>query len=320
MEDDAKTLVEQVLDGDIDIAECDVNDFDDDAAGKLLNAGLVRPEDFSEPRAAELIIEGVLSFDTRPFEEFQPYQQLRLLAGGAVTAEEFRKRANLADYDAGDWLTLVKECPDFAAEAPWPEMRAGANASDWFELLSHRPEFADKADWERICRDGLVRDVFKLLKRQPQLYDRLLCKNELLAADSRYWVELIIRQPRFSDIYPVETLDEIDEVELLLLYRPELARRIPWEADNPPVKLVVVNASAPYYGHYDEVRELLRTALFLPDWAASERTGVVTEERETFAGIYDTRSAERMTDEFRRGAEAARLPLEIRMEALDDAQ
>ena len=39
MEDDAKTLIEQVLDGDIDIAECDVNDFDDDAAGKLPTRG-----------------------------------------------------------------------------------------------------------------------------------------------------------------------------------------------------------------------------------------------------------------------------------------
>lgn len=318
MEDDSRTLVEQVLDGDADIADCDVNDFDDDAARKLLDAGLVRPEDFSEPRSAELIIEGVLSFDTRPFEEFSPYQQLRLLAGGAVTAEEFRKRANLDDYDADDWLTLVAECPEFAALAPWEKLRAEATPREWFAALARRPDFADQADWERICRDGFVRDVFKMLKRQPQLYDRLLCKDELLEADSMYWVELIIRQPRFADIYPVETLDEVDEVELLLLYRPELARRIPWEADNPPVKLVVVNDSAPYYGHYREICDVLRTAFLFPAWAADLRADDVEGKPETFAGIFDTRSAERMAEEFRRRVEAAHLPLTVRMEELGD--
>ena len=153
---------------------------------------------------------------------------------------------------------------------------------------------------------------------QPQLYERMLCKDELLDADSAYWVELIIRQPRFADIYPVESLDEIDEVELLLLYRPELARRIPWDDDNPPVRLVVVNDAAPYRGRCDEVRNLLRASLLLPDWAAGERTDLVTEERETFAGIYDRRSARRMMAEFRRGTKAAKLPLSIRMEALEN--
>ena len=314
-----KTLAEKIIDGDADIRDCDINhDFDDEDAGKLLAAGVVRPDDFSEPRAAELIIEGVLDFDARPFKEFSSYQQLRLLAGSAITGEEFRARANLADYDAGDWVELVAECPEFAADAPWEKMRTEARPGEWFTLLARRPEFADRADWERICRDGFVRDAFRLLKYQPQLYERMLCKDELLEADSNYWVELIIRQPRFAEIYPVETLDEIDEIELLLLYRPEFARRIPWDDDNPPVRLVVVNDAAPYRGHYDEVRGLLRSALLLPDWAAGERTDLVTEERETFAGIYDRRSAKRMMAEFRRGAKAARLPLTIRMEKLEN--
>ena len=314
-----KTLAEKIIDGDADIRDYDVNhDFDDEELEALLEAGEIRPDDLSEPRAAELIIEGVLSFDARPFEEFSPYQQLRLLAGGAVTPEEFRARANLADYDAGDWVGLVAECPEFAVDAPWEKMRAEARPGEWFALLARRPEFADNADWERICRDGFVSDAFKLLKYQPQLYERMLCKDELLDADSAYWVELIIRQPRFADIYPVESLDEIDEVELLLLYRPELARRIPWDDDNPPVRLVVVNDAAPYRGHYDEVRNLLRASLLLPDWAAGERTDLVTEERETFAGIYDRRSARRMMAEFRRGTKAAKLPLSIRMERLEN--
>ena len=321
MEEDLRTPAEKIIAGDADIGDYDVNrDFDDDEAGKLLDAGLARPEDFSEPRAAELIIEGVLNFDARPFEEFSPYQQLRLLAGNAITAEEFRKRADLAGYDAGDWLALVAECPKFAADAPWEKLRAEATPRDWFAALARRPEFADRADWAYLSREGFARDVFKLLKAQPDLYDRLLCKDELMEADSRYWVELIIRQPRFAEVYPVETLDEVDEVELLLLYRPELARRIPWEADNPPVKLVVVNAAAPYRGRYDEVRQLLRSALYFPGWAAGERTDCVTEERETFAGIFDTRSAKRMAAEFRREAKAAQLPLTIRLEELNNGK
>ena len=318
MDEDAKTLIEQVLDGDVDIADCDVNDFDDDAAGKLLDAGFVRPEDFSEPRAAELIIEGVLSFDTRPFEEFSPYQQLRLLAGNAITTEEFRKRAVLDDYDADDWLELVAERPEFAARAPWEKLRNGAHTSNWFKLLARRPEFADQADWTYLSREGFARDVFALLEAQPDFYDRLLCRDELLEADSRYWVELIIRQPRFADIYPVETLDEIDEVELLLLYRPELARRIPWEADNPPVRLVVVNTSAPYYGRCGDICEVLRSAFLYPVRAVVPLAGDVEEKPETFVGIFDTRSAERMTEEFRQRAQAAHLPLTIRAEELGD--
>ena len=313
-----KTPAEKIIDGDIDIADCDVNDFDDDEAGKLLDAGLVRPEDFSEPRAAELIIEGVLSFDARPFEEFPPYQQLRLLAGNAITTEEFRKRAVLDDYDADDWLELVAERPEFAARAPWEKLRNGAHTGNWFRLLARRPEFADKADWTNLSREGFARDVFALLEAQPDLYDRLLCRDELLEADSRYWVELIIRQPRFADIYPVETLDEIDEIELLLLYRPELARRIPWEADNPPVRLVVVNTSAPYCGRCGDICEVLRSAFLYPVRAVVPLAGDVDEKPETFVGIFDTHSAERMTEEFRRRVEAAQLPLEIRMEALDD--
>ncbi len=175
MKEDLRTRIEKVLNGDVDIADCDINnDFDDEEAGKLLDAGLVRPEDFSEPRAAELIIEGVLSFDARPFEEFSPYQQLRLLAGNAVSAEEFRKRANLDDYDADDWLALVAERPEFAARAPWEKLRNGANTGGWFKLLARRPEFADKADWTYLSREGLARNVFELLEAQPDLYDRLL--------------------------------------------------------------------------------------------------------------------------------------------------
>ncbi len=116
----------------------------------------------------------------------------------------------------------------------------------------------------------------------------------------------------------METLDEVDEVELLLLYRPELARRIPWETDNPPVRLVVVNDSAPYYGHYGEICEVLRTAFLFPARAADLRADDVEENPETFVGIFDTRSAERMAEEFRHRVEAAQLPLGIRMEALDD--
>jgi len=313
-----KTLAEKIIDGEADIRDYDVNDFDVDEVEKLLEAGEIRPEDFSESRASELVIEGVLDYAARPFEEFSPPEQLRQLANGAIAVEEFRKRANLADYDSYDWLELVADCPEFAADAPWDRLRAEAIPGEWFRFLSCRPEFADQADWERICRDGFARDVFRMLEYQPDLYERLLCKDELLEADSKYWVELIIRQPRFADVYPVENLDEADEVELLLLYRPELARRIPWEKDNPPVRLFVTNDAAPFRGHYDEVRELLRSSLLLTDWAAGERADRVTEDGETFVGIYDRYSARRMMAEFRRVVKAAHLPLTIRMEALEN--
>lgn len=318
--EDSRTAAEKIIAGDADIRDYDVNDFDVDEVEKLLEAGEVRPGDFSESRACELIIDGVLDGAARPFEEFCPREQLRLLAGGAISAAEFRKRADLAEYDAGEWLELVAECPEFAAGAPWDEMRAEAIPCEWFAFLARRPEFADEADWECLCREGSVRDVFRMLKYQPDLYGRLLCKDELLEADSLLWVELIIRQPRFADVYPVEDLDEVDEIELLLLYRPELVRRIPWEDDNPPVKLVVVNTSAPCRDRHDEVRALLRSALLLPNWAAGECTDLATEQCETFVGIYDRFSAQHMAEEFRRGAEAAHLPLAIRMEALESGK
>lgn len=316
--EDSRTPAEKVIDGDVDIRDCDLNnDFEDYEVKMLLEKKLVRPDDFSESRAAELIIAGVLTFADISFAEFPPWEQVRLLAGGAIPEEEFRKQARLSDYRGSDWLELVVARPAFAAEVPWSDVRRDARPRDWFAFLGEHPEFADKADWERICRDGSLRDAFKLLGKQPQLYDRFPCKDELLEADSAFWVELIIARPEFADVYPVGTLDEVDEVEELLLYRPELAPRIPWQEDNPPVKVFVVNSAAPLYGHCGDIRRILQESFFYRPYVAGDRADLVTENAETFAGIYDTRSAHKMAAAFRQAVAAAELPLKIRMEALD---
>jgi len=317
MEKDLRTLAEKVIDGDVDIRDCDLDhDFEDYEVKMLLEKKLVRPADFWDWRAAELIIAGVLSFADIPFAEFPVDEQLDLLEGGAISEAEFRKQVRLDDF-RHSWLRLVAVCPAFAADIPWDEVRRDADPHDWFAFLGRHPEFADKADWERICRDGYLSDAFDMLKKQPQLYEKLLFKDELMAADSRYWVDLIIARPEFADVYPVENLDEVDEVGELLLYRPELARRITWQEDNPPVKLFVLNSAAPFYGHYGEIRNILQESFFYPTHVAGDRTDLVTENAETFAGIFSTRSAQLMARYFRKAVREAKLPLAIRMEALD---
>jgi len=317
--EDWKTLAEKVVDGDVDIRDCDINnDFEDHEVEMLLKKKFVRPGDFSESRAVELINSGVLSFAERPFAEFPPWEQIRLLAGGAISDEDFRKQAQFRDFRGSDWLDLVDARPEFAAQVPWDDVRRDARPRDWMAFLGERPEFADEADWEHLCREGFVSDAFRLLKKQPQLYRRFLCKDELLAADSGFWVDLIIARPEFAEVYPVETLDEVDEVEELLLYRPELARRIPWDPDDPPVKLFVVNAAAPYRGRYDDICEIMHQSFLYRNWStAANRADLVTEEKETFAGIFNTRSAKLMAEKFRQEAAKAKLPFSIRMEALD---
>ena len=317
MKEDSRSLAEKVIDGDVDIRDCDLDhDFEDCEVKMLLEKKLVRPGDFWDWRAAELIIAGVLSFSDIPFAEFPVSEQLMLLEGGAISEEEFRKQVNLDDFRRYR-LDLVAACPAFAADVPWDEVRRDADPHDWFAFLGEHPEFADKADWKRICRDGLVRDVFAMLRKQPRLYEKLLFKDELTAADSRHWVDLIIAHPEFAEVYPVETLDEVDEVEELLLYRPELARRIPWQEDDPPVKVFVVNSAAPLYGHYDEIRKILQESFLYRPHVAGGRTDLVTENAETFAGIFDTCSARLMARNFRRAVREAKLPLAVRMEALD---
>jgi len=80
-----------------------------------------------------------------------------------------------------------------------------------------------------------------MLAKQPALFAYCPDKEKLLDADSALWVELLIKQPGFAEIYPMKDLDKVDEVEHLLRHRPELTGRLSWDKDNPPVKLFIAN-------------------------------------------------------------------------------
>ena len=166
-----------------------------------------------------------------------------------------------------------------------------------------------------------------MLAKQPALYEFCPDKEKFLEADSALWVELLIKQPGFAEIYPMKELDEVDEVEHLLLHRPELTGMLTWDKDNPPVRLFIANGKPELMTFSPElawfistdmspaIEKILRNVLFYQKRDAERYANIIAHRSETFAGVYSTRTAEAIVKNFQETIAELGIPLTIRMEA-----
>ena len=324
-------IVEKIISGEAALGDYDLDsDFGNDGICKLLEAGIIKAGDLSDWRASDMILDGSLSYAEYPFEKFTHYEQIRQLEQEAISREDFKVKAELEYYDGDDWLLLLDVWPELDAEAPWEMICSEARAGAWFEYLSTHPEHAEKADWKRIFEEGKTKEYFNMLAKQPALFEYCPDKKKLLDADSAYWVELLIKQPGFAEIYPMKDLDEVDEVEHLLLHRPELAARLTWDKDNPPVRLFIENRKPELMTFSPELawfvstemspvfRKILREILFYEKTDAERYANIIAHRAETFAGVYSTRTAEAVVRNFQEAAAGNDLPLTIRIEPVHE--
>ena len=326
--EEERTILEKILDGEANLGDYDLDsDFNHEEILALMEAGIIGAGDLSDGRASDMIIDGSLSYDEYPFEKFTHYEQVRQLEQKVISREDFKAKAELEYYDGDDWLQLLDVWPELDAEAPWDMIRDEARAESWFDFLASHPEYAEKADWKRIFEAGKTKKYFNMLAKQPTLLESCPDKQKLLEADSALWVELLIKQPGFAEIYPLKDLDEVDEVEHLLLHRPELTAKLTWNEDNPPVKLFIANGKPERMTFSPElawfistdmspaIEKILRNVLFYQKRDAERYANIIAHRSETFAGVYSTRTAEAIVKNFQETIAELGIPLTIRMEA-----
>ncbi len=322
------TEIEKILAGTADIKDYNIDiDFDNDEMAQLLEADVIAARDIGISRASDLLIDGLIDYSQYPFEDFSPYEQIRQLKYCAIAPADFLARADLETYDCEDWLFLLSALPRLADTAPWEDLRSKGSAEGWMELLKDRPELAPFADWNLLAEKAAVEDFFDLLREVPELYAACPNKKQLLAADSMRWVKLLVRRPEFADIYPMDTLDEVDEIEFLLLHQPQLASRIHWDEQNPPTALYITNLKPETLAEInpamawfitseitEKLRPILAKKLFYNPDDAWRQANIIGHNKETFAGIYSRDTAEEICRNFSAAAAENNLSLQIRKE------
>lgn len=324
------TELEKILAGVTNINDYSLeNDFDNDEITELLENGVIKADDISQWRASDLIIDGIIGYEQYPFENFSAYEQIRQLQYCVIEPSEFRKKVDLDTFDSDDWLYLLEVLPGFAENAPLDELRKNGSVKSWMDLLKVRPEFAGSADWENLAEKGKTEDFFDLAAVVPELYKYFPNKVQLLQADSALWVKLLARRPELAEIYPLETLDEVDEIEFLLLHQPQLVDKISWDKENPPVKLYIINPAPEILteinpamawfitaGISEKLQNILKNVLFYNSDDASRQANIIGHNAETFAGIYSRQTAEHIVQEFMKAAAENQLDLQIRKEEI----
>ena len=324
------TEVEKILAGITNINDYSLeNDFDNDEIEELLDNGIIEATDICQWRASDLLIDGIIDYDQYPFENFSAYEQIRQFKHRTIAPNDFRKKADFDSFDADEWLSLLEVLPNAADNVPWADLKRDGSVKSWMDLLTERPQFAEIADWDLLAEKSKSEDFFDLLRQCPDLYRYFVNKEQLQQADSRLWVKLLAHRPEFAEVYPLDTLDEVDEIEFLLLHQPQLVDKMVWDKENPPVKLYISNQKPEILteirpgmlwlissGISNKLQPILEKILFYnPDdaqWQANE----IGHSPETFAGIYSRRTAEHIMQEFDKAVVENQLDLHIRKEEI----
>lgn len=326
------TELEKILDGETRISDYNIDwDFDNDEIGELLEHDIIKATDIGISRASDLLIDGIIDYDDYPFEDFSAYEQIRQLQYCAIEPGDFLRKADLESFNADEWLFLLDVLPRMAESAPWERLCSEGSVKGWMDLLRSRREFDQRCPWEKLGREGKEKDFFSLLRVRPDLYCRLPNRKELLEADSALWTDLLSARPELAQYYPLETLDEVDEVEHLLLHQPSLVNRIHWDKENPPVKLYIRNPKAEILEGLscnidwyisseisNDLAPILGKVLFYTPEDAKRYANIIGHNTETFAGIYSYRTAEHILERFVKESAEKKLELFIRKEEVDN--
>lgn len=320
------TELEKLLAGITRIGDYNIDiDFDNNEIEELLDNGIIKANDIGISRASDLLIDGVIDYEQYPFENFPAYEQIRQLQYCAIEPSDFRKKVDPDTLDCADWLYLLEVLPGFAENAPWEKLQKDGSVKSWMDLLKSHPEFAESADWKILAEKGKTEDFFDLAAVHPELYKYFSNKEQLLQADSALWVKLLARRPELVEIYPLDTLDEVDEIEFLLLHQPQLIDKISWDPENPPVKLYIINPAPeslteinPSMAWFitaeisETLQHILKKTLFYSTDDARRQANIIGHNAETFAGIYSRQTAEYIMTEFMKVTAEKQLDLQIR--------
>jgi len=130
------------------------------------------PEKYSEEYLADLIMDGDLEFDVRPFKDFSPYYQVLMRHKNGVSLEQFDEEAEIEKFDAKAAFELLSGTSEYDDRINWDLVNKTARASEWLEFLAKFPQYADKADWQMINLHAREDEWLQLLKQQPAFLAR----------------------------------------------------------------------------------------------------------------------------------------------------
>ena len=116
---------------------------------------------------------GTLAADKELFDSLEGDFFRAMLAGkGKVSKRDFEAWMELDKYPLY-WeaqIALLLTDPEYAQKfVDWDDIRAGASAGEWLSFLRDLPEYAAEADWEKLNAEGTPSSWRKLLEIRPEL-------------------------------------------------------------------------------------------------------------------------------------------------------
>ena len=145
------------------------------------------PEFYSEEFLADLIIDGELEFDSKPFNTFSPYYQALMLNHGGVGIDTFEAEAEIENFDAQAVFELLSCDDTYADRVNWDLVNKTAAAPEFFRFLASNPQYAGKADWKMLNIHGSTDDWMLFLSRHPEFLEKLENHERIYQYEPERW-------------------------------------------------------------------------------------------------------------------------------------
>lgn len=163
--------------------------------------------------------------------------------------------------------------------------------------------------------DFAPEDMILLLENFPAMTDWI----DVRSIPCTYWIDAIINNPALAKLYPLEEMNDKEEIKRLLRHRPELVKRIKFQQDDPPVKVHLATAKEKLRDQDgDETEHMSR---ILEDVFAFDRDDALDFaislhwQKETFTGIYPKETARKIYLDFATLNRVHHCGYELRFEA-----
>lgn len=160
-------------------------------------------------------------------------------------------------------------------------------------------------------------DLILLLENFPAMTDWIDVKNIPCAC----WINAIIANPALAKFYPLEDLNDKNEIKRLLRHRPELVTRIRFQQDDPPVKVLLASSKGKIAERDQDGDETENMSRILEDVFAFDSRDALDFaialhwQKETFTGIYPKETARRIYLDFASLNRTRHCGYELRVEA-----
>lgn len=119
------------------------------------------------------IMEGSLECDEGCFKLQDDYSCVQLLLAGKVSKEDFEEWLPAETlYWEGRIALLIGDEEYGKKFADWEYIRSSADADDWLSFLRDLPQYAHEADWDKLIQEGNTESWHKLIEVCPELKDK----------------------------------------------------------------------------------------------------------------------------------------------------